>query len=86
MLWLTDFSFLFPKILISLLPNQFILTPIFFRKSVRFFISGSHAQFFKYVVPFAKLAAMITFSVAPTDIDGNLILVPISPFFASAKI
>jgi hypothetical protein len=47
------------------------LTPIFFKKSVKFFISGSHAQFFKYVVPFARLAAIITFSVAPTDIEGK---------------
>ena len=36
-------------------------------------------------MPFAKLAAIMTFSVAPTDTDGNLIFAPVSPFFASAK-
>ena len=63
-----------------------MFAPANLRKFVKSFISGSHAQFFRYVVPLAKEAAIITFSVAPTDIEGNLILLPISPFLASAKI
>jgi hypothetical protein len=35
-------------------------------------------------VPFAKLAAIIKFSVAPTEIFGNRILAPIKPFGAVA--
>ena len=36
------------------------------------------------VVPLAKLAAIIKFSVAPTEILGNLILFPFNPFGAFA--
>ena len=42
------------------------------------------AQLLKTVIPFAKLAAIIKFSVAPTDIFGNLILFPINPLGAVA--
>ena len=44
------------------------------------------AQFFKTVFPLALYEASNAFSVAPTEIDGNLISVPFSPFFASAII
>ena len=37
------------------------------------------------VFPFAKQAAIIKFSVAPTDIFGKRIVVPISPFDALAR-
>jgi len=39
-----------------------------FKKLTKSFISGSIAQLLKTVVPLAKLAAIIKFSVAPTDI------------------
>ena len=42
------------------------------------------AQFDNLVVPFAKHAAIIKFSVAPTEIFGNLIFAPINPFDAFA--
>ena len=52
-----------------------------FKKFVRSFISGSIAQFFKIVLPLAKHAAIIEFSVAPTLIFGNFIFEPlIYPF------
>ena len=38
----------------------------------------------KLVVPFARLAAIIKFSVAPTEILGKVILAPFNPFLASA--
>jgi len=60
------------------------LHPILFKKLTKSFISGSIAQLLKTVVPFAKLAAIIKFSVAPTDIFENFILFPINPFGASA--
>ena len=44
------------------------------------------AQLFKTVLPFAPYAASNAFSVAPTEIDGNLILEPFNPFLASAII
>ena len=40
-------------------------------------ISGSIAQFDSTVVPSAPHAAINAFSVAPTEIEGNLILLPI---------
>ena len=51
---------------------------------IKSFISGSIAQFDNIVSPFAKLAAIIRFSVAPTDILGNLILFPFKPLGALA--
>ncbi len=42
------------------------------------------AQFFNMVFPFAKQAAMIVFSVAPTLNFENLISFPTIPFFALA--
>ena len=53
---------------------------------MRFKISGSIAQLFKIVFPFALNAANIAFSVAPTEILGKVIFVPFKPFFASAII
>ena len=38
------------------------------------------AQFFKIVFPFALNAASKAFSVAPTEIDGNFIVEPLSLF------
>ena len=41
-------------------------------------------MFDRIVVPLAKLAAIIKFSVAPTDIFGNSILAPFNPLKAVA--
>ena len=61
-------------ILIDLLDIHSILHPNFIKNFTRSFISGSIAQLFKIVVPLAWLAAIIKFSVSPTEILGNLIL------------
>ena len=47
--------------ILQTLPLHFILAPDLFKKFVRSFISGSIAQFFKTVLPFAKHAAIIEF-------------------------
>ena len=44
------------------------------------------AQFSIIVVPLALTDAKIAFSVAPTEIFGNLNFVPFNPFKADAKI
>ena len=51
-----------------------IFAPNFFKKNIKSLISGSIAQFFKIVFPFAFKDASKAFSVAPTDMDGNLIV------------
>ena len=53
-------------------------------KFTRSFISGSIAQLDKTVVPSAIDEAIIKFSVAPTDIFGNLIFAPFNLFFECA--
>ena len=63
-----------------------ILPPNLFKNKTRSFISGSIAQFSKIVFPFALKAANHAFSVAPTEMFGNLILAPLKPLFVSAKI
>ena len=63
-----------------------ILQPSFFKNFTKSRISGSIAQFDRTVSPFALKAANIAFSVAPTEIVGNLIFAPVKPFFASAII
>ena len=76
--------FLLTPIIFSERFVHFILHPISFKKLTKSFISGSIAQLLKIVVPFARLAAIIKFSVAPTDIFEKRILVPINPFGAVA--
>ena len=63
-----------------------MFAPNFFRNLIKSFISGSIAQLFKIVLPLALKAASKAFSVAPTEIEGNRIFVPLRPFFASAYI
>ena len=46
------------------------------RNIIKSKISGSIAQFLRVVFPFAFTAANKAFSVAPTEIIGNLIVVP----------
>ena len=57
----------------------FILVPSFFKKLIRSIISGSIAQLSIVVTPLACAAAKIAFSVAPTEILGNLNFAPLSP-------
>ena len=66
--------------------DTWILEPSFFKNKIRSKISGSIAQFERTVFPSAPQAANIAFSVAPTEIEGNFILAPFNPFFASAII
>jgi hypothetical protein len=60
------------------------LHPALIKKLTKSFISGSIAQLLKIVVPLARLAAIIKFSVAPTEIFENRILEPIKPLVAVA--
>ena len=64
---------LFSEIEIDL-PFKCIFAPSFFKNLIKSIISGSIAQFLRMVIPFAKHAAIIVFSVAPTLIFENLIL------------
>ena len=52
----------------------------------RLIISGSLAAFFITLVPFAIVAAIIMFSVAPTEAKGNLIFAPFKRPFTLAFI
>ena len=63
-----------------------MVPPNLFKKLIKSMISGSIAQFDSSVLPFAPNAASIAFSVAPTEIIGNFIFVPINPFKAVAYI
>ena len=56
-----------PCISILLEPSPLICAPIDRKHFTRSTISGSFAAFFKTEVPLAKEAAIIKFSVAPTD-------------------
>jgi hypothetical protein len=48
-----------------------MIAPIFIKQLHKSLISGSLAQFDKWVVPLAKQAASIALIVAPTDTLGN---------------
>ena len=60
-----------------------ISAPIAFKQSIKSIISGSIAILLISVSPLAKVAAIIIFSVAPTEIIGSSILAPFNPAFAS---
>ena len=67
-------------------PWPVIFAPIAFRQFPRSIISGSLAALMIWVLPLARLAAIIVFSVAPTDTTGNTILFPTRPFLHRALI
>ena len=67
-------------LMIIVLPRDVILTPNFFKNKIKSLISGSIAHFFNIVFPLAYEAANKAFSVAPTEIDGNFIIFPLSHF------
>ena len=60
------------------MPINFIFAPPDFKKFIKSIISGSIAQFLRMLIPLAKHAAIIVFSVAPTLIFENLIFAPFS--------
>ena len=72
------FKDLIPSIFKVRLPTNLIFAPPDFKKFIKSTISGSIAQFLSVVIPLAKHAAIIVFSVAPTLIFENLILAPSS--------
>ena len=82
--YLICFIYFTPTILIDLLAIHLILHPNLIKKLVRSFISGSIAQLFNIVVPLARHAAIIKFSVAPTDIFEKRIFDPFNPLGATA--
>ena len=73
-----------PSIVMVSVPWPVIFAPILFRHSARSDISGSRAAFTNSDVPLASTAAIIAFSVAPTDTIGNTICPPRRPFGARA--
>ena len=85
MLCSVPYNFLTPSIVISSEPAPDIFAPILFKNSAKSIISGSLATLVKVVVPSAKQAAIIIFSVPVTVMPSNLIFDPIS-FFALASI
>ena len=60
-------------------PAPSICAPIFTRQAARSTISGSRAALPITVVPFASVAAINAFSVAPTETKGKSIRPPFSP-------
>ena len=85
-LWFINNFCFFVSLMVIVLPDILIWPPNFFKNKIKSFTSGSIAQFFKIVFPFALKAASKAFSVAPTEIVGNFITSPFNPFFASAII
>ena len=60
-------------------PSPEMTAPIRRRQCARSTISGSRAAFLSTVVPRASVAAISTFSVAPTETKGNSMTAPRSP-------
>ena len=73
-----------PSIIIVEVVLPEILAPIFTRQSIKSPTSGSQAALLIIVVPFASDAAIIKFSVAPTEANLNFILQPFNPLGALA--
>ena len=77
------FNFVTPSIVIVVVPRPEIFAPISIKKLPISTISGSRAALSITVVPLASTAAIMMFSVAPTDGKSNSILVPVRPFRTS---
>ena len=73
-----------PVIVISGVPKPSIFAPIETRNSPRSTTSGSRAALSIVVTPFARTAAVIIFSVAPTLGKSSDIAAPVRPFGAVA--
>ena len=80
----TGWSSSTPSICTTGEPAPTILAPISFSMQARSTISGSRAALSMTVVPFARTAAMMRFSVAPTLANSRVTVVPVSPSDASA--
>ena len=76
---LQPFNFFFPVIFMDSDPWPLIFAPILIRSSARSTISGSLAEFLIIVSPSANVAAIIRFSVAPTEILFRCITDPFNP-------
>ena len=74
-----------PDISTLLLPAPKIRAPIFLKQFARSTTSGSRAALRITVSPRARVAAIIKFSVAPTEATGSSIRAPLSPFGAFAS-
>ena len=75
---LAECSSFMPVMRIISVPSPFICTPMRRSISARLEISGSFAAFSIKVVPSASDAAIIKFSVAPTDGKSSVIVAPLS--------
>ena len=65
-----------PSIVIMSVPAPLIFAPISIRQFAKSITSGSLAAFSIVVIPSAKLAAIITFSVPVTLTGSNIIFAP----------
>ena len=81
---LVPFSLGTPFIVKFGVPIPSIMAPIEFKQLTKSLISGSLAAFCKIVVPLARTEASIRFSVAPTEIFGNIIRAPDRPLGTEA--
>ena len=75
-------SFSTPVISKTLEPIPLIFAPIFTNMLHKSTISGSRATLSIFEFPFAKTAAITTFSVAPTLGKSRAIFAPLNPFSA----
>ena len=66
-----------PWMVIVDVPSPLICAPILRRQSARSTISGSRAALLMTVVPLAKVAAIMMFSVAPTEANGKSMTAPL---------
>ena len=66
------------------MPSPDIFAPIEIKNSPKSTTSGSRAAFSIVVVPFASVAAVIIFSVAPTLGNSKTMFAPFKPFGAFA--
>ena len=69
--WLAGPNRATPSITTRSVPAPSIFAPMAVRQAARSEISGSRAAFSNTVVPWARLAAIIRFSVAPTETVGK---------------
>ncbi len=74
-----------PSIIIFEVPLPSIIAPILIKHSIMSPTSGSQAALVITVVPLAIEAAIIRFSVAPTDANGKFIAHPFRPLAAVAN-
>ena len=78
------FSFLTPVIVILVVPSPWMFAPIAMRNSPRSTRSGSRAALSIVVTPSARTAAVIIFSVAPTEGKSSTMAAPFNPCGARA--